>query len=103
NFLLNQKDFVNKNQRELLNMAKNEINNRLKNLIKSAVSKLDLDAIYKNYFGNNELNRRNMLNLCGNIKQISDIIRKDTVLFNKISFDREKLEKIFNDKYKKYK
>jgi len=101
--MLNRKDFVNKNQRELLNMAKNEINKKLKDLIKSVNSKLDLDAVYKNYFGDNELNKRNMLNLCGNIKQISDIIRKDPVLFNKLSFDKEKLEKIFNDKYRKYK
>ena len=96
-----EQEFINKSQNELLKEAAKEINKKLERLIKSATTSNDLEAIYRNYFGTNDLNKRNQLQLCYDIKQIANIISKDKNLFSKLSFDMNKLKKIYDSKKKK--
>ena len=98
-----QNEFISKTQKELLNEAFKEINKNLEKLIKQAETKNDLEAIYRNYFVNDDANKKNLLNLCYNIKKIADIINKDKLLFSKLTFNREKLKKFYDGKIKKVK
>jgi hypothetical protein len=99
----NSRAFINKNQREVLSIAEKEINKKLERLIKSSETLEDLMAISKNYFGNSDLNRKNLLNLCHEIKQIATIINDDKDLFQKLSFDRNKIKKLYDSRYNKLK
>jgi len=95
--------FISSAQKEVLAIAFKEINKNIEKLIKQAETKNDMDAIARNYFGNTDLNRRNLLNLCYDMKKIAEIINKDKIIFSKLSFNREKITKVYNTKLKKIK
>ena len=86
-----------------MNEAYKEINKNLEKLIKQAETKNDLEAIYRNYFGNDSASKKNLLNLCYDIKKIADIISKDKLLFSKLTFNKDKYKKLYDAKIKKLK
>lgn len=101
--LKQNKKFINKTQKEILLEAEKHINKNLIRLIKTAKTKNDLESVYRNYFGSEEINKNNQLNLCFEIKKIANIIAKDKFLFSNLSFNIEKLKKIYDNRMKKFK
>jgi signal recognition particle GTPase len=97
------KEFIDKTQRELLKTATKEIHRSLERLMKSAVTRLELEMIYKNYFGTSEKSRSNLLSLCGNMAKVAKIIREDSTLFGRLAIDRPKMKKIYDRCIKKVK
>ncbi len=97
-----QKKFISKTQREILNEAEKAINKNLERLIKTAKTKNDLESVYRNYIGDSNFNKKNQLNLCYDIKKIANIIDKDDFLFSRLTFNQEKIKKMFDSRMKKF-
>jgi len=98
-----QNKLFKKNEQELLRTASKEINKKLDNIIKAAMTRNDLESIYYNYFGNSEKNKKNLLNLCYDIKKIAQVINDDPRLLKMLYFDKDKMLKKYNSRIKKLK
>lgn len=98
-----EKEFISKTQEDMLKIAEKEINKNLERIIKTSETKEELDSIYRNYFGATDVAKKNLLNLCYDVQKIAGIIYKDRFLMSKLSFNKEKLEKIYKNKLKKFK
>lgn len=95
--------FFSETKRKVLKEATKEINKRLERLIKSSLNIKDLENIKRNYLGNSGEIKRNLLSLCYERKRIAEIIKTDKDLFSILSYDNNKIDKLYNSMSKKLK